>query len=106
VRCERELEDLMGGKAKLVFLRGEVRAHAHAESAVGRLRGGTTNGAYRVWGGRWVGIVRVIKCKSLNVRSRGKERLVPRGIRDGGSEGIAGNDLRHGEGEEATLWRV
>ena len=100
-----EFEDLVGGKAELIFLRGKVRAHAHAEGTIGRLGRGTANRSYRVRGGRWVGIVRVIKCKRLNVRSRRKEGLIPRGIRDGRSKGIRGNDLGHGEGEEATLWR-
>ena len=50
-------------------------------------------------------VVGIIKSKGLNVRSGGKERLIPRGVGDGRSERVSGNDLGHCKGEEATLWR-
>jgi hypothetical protein len=86
MRCKRELEDLMCGEAELVHVRGKVWTHAHTESAVG-------------------GLGRIIKGKGLDVRGRGEERLIPRGVGDGRSKGVRGNDLGHGKGKEATLWR-
>jgi hypothetical protein len=105
MRCEREFEDLVGWEAELVLFCGKVRAHAHAESAVGRLGRSAIDWADGVWRGRRVGVVRVINGKWLDVRSRGEERLIPSGVRDGGGKRVCGNDLRHGKGEEATLWR-
>ena len=105
MRCERELEDLVSGEAELVFFGGKVWAHAHTKSAVGSLGRGTTDRADGVWGGRRMGVVGIINGEGLNVRSGGKERLIPRGVRDGRSERVSGDDLRHCKGEEATLWR-
>jgi hypothetical protein len=102
---KRKLEDLMCGKAQLVHVRAKVWTHAHAESAVGRLGRGAANGADGVWGGGWVGVVGIIKGKSLDIGSRGEQWLIPRGVGDGRSEGVRRNDLGHGKGEEATLWR-
>jgi hypothetical protein len=93
----------------LAILGDEVRAHAHTESVVGRLGRGVTNRADRVWEGRGVGIVWIIRCKGLHVRSRGKGRLIPRGVRDRISERdqrITGNNLGHCMGVEVTLWRA
>lgn len=99
----------MGGEAELAVLGGEVRAHAHTESVVGRLGRGVTNQADRVWEGRGMGIVWIIGCNSLHVRRRGKERLIPRGVRDRINERnqrVSGNNLGHCMGMEVTLWRV
>jgi hypothetical protein len=103
--CKRELEDLVCGEAELVHVRGKVWTHAHTESAVGRLGRGTAHGADGVWGGRRVGVVGIIKGECLDIGSGGEERLIPRGVGDGRSQGVRGNDLGHGKGEEATLWR-
>jgi len=105
VGCKRKLEDLMCGEAELVHVRAIVWTHAHTESAVGRLGRGTANRADGVWWGGWVSVVGIIKGEGLDIRSGGEERLVPRGVGDGRSEGVRGNDLGHGKGEEATLWR-
>jgi len=102
---QRKLEDLMSGEAELVLFRGKVRTHAHTEGAVGRLGRGAADRADGVWGGGWVGVVGIIKGEGLDIGGRGEERLIPRGIGDGRSEGVRGNDLGHGKGEEATLWR-
>jgi hypothetical protein len=101
-----KLEDLVRGEAELVFFfGGEVRTHAHSESAIGRVGRVTANWANRIGRGGWVRVVRIIKSERLDVGGRGKERLIPRGIGDWRGEGVARDDLRHGKREEATLWR-
>ena len=105
----KNLVTLVGGEVELAILGGEVRAHAHTESVVGRLGRGVTNRADRVWEGRGVGILWIIGYEGLHVRSRGKERLIPRGVKDRISERnqrISGNNLGHCMGEEATLQRA
>src|SRR5579864_6192035 len=96
--CKRELEDLVGWEAELVLFFGKGWTHAHTESAVGRLGRGATDGADGVWWGRGVGVMRIIKSEGLDVRSRGKEGLIPGGVRDGRSERVSGNDLGHCKG--------
>jgi hypothetical protein len=107
---ETDRKSLVGGEAELAVLGGEVWAHAHTESVVGRLGRGVTNRADRVWEGRGVGIVWVVGYKGLHVRSRGKERLIPRGVRDSRiserNQRISGNNLGHCMGEGATLRRA
>jgi len=105
--CERELKGLVSGEAELVVLGGDAWTHVHTESIVGRSERGATNRAGGVWEGRGVGIVRIIRCEGLDVQSAsgGKERLIPRGVRDRMRERISGNNLGHCKGEEVTLWR-
>ena len=100
--CEGELEDLVGREADLGVLRGEVRTHAHAESAVRRVGRGATNRADGVWEGRGKGIVRITRRNGPHIRSGGKEVLIPR-VRDGISEGVIRNNLGHCKGEEVML---
>jgi hypothetical protein len=95
----------MSGEAELVLFRGKVWTHAHTEGAVGRLGRGAADGTDGVWGGGRVGVVWIIKSEGLDIGGGGKERLIPRGVGDWRSEGVSGNDLGHGKGEEATLWR-
>jgi hypothetical protein len=102
---QRKFEDLMSGEAELVLFRGKVWTHAHTESAVGRLGRVAADRPDGVWGGGWVGVVRIVKGEGLDIGGRGEERLIPGGVGDRRSEGVWGNDLRHGKGKEATLWR-
>jgi hypothetical protein len=85
---QRKLEDLMSGEAELVLFRGKVRTHAHTESAVGRMGRVAADRVDGVWGGGRVGIVGIIKGECVDVGGGGEERLIPRGVGDGRSEGV------------------
>ena len=64
---KRKLEDLMCGEAQLVHFRGKVWAHAHTESAVGRLGRGAAYGADGVRRGGWMSVMGIIKGKCVDV---------------------------------------
>jgi hypothetical protein len=88
MRCERKFEDLVCWEAELVLFCGEVWTHAHTKSAVGRLGRGAIDRVDGVWGRRGVGVVGRIKSEGLDVRSGGKEGLIPRGVGDGRGERV------------------